>query len=298
LKKISKYVKQNEISLIHAHITTPAGIIAYFVKRELSIPFIIHVHGRDIQQFHTFAGEEKYTIKMVFEAADGIICNSSKTYHLVNKIINGYDKCVVLPFGIDIDKNVNKKNIVKNNFINIVSVSNLVAVKSIDKVLQAINNSKHKENIRYHIIGDGPELKKLKGLTAKLNLSQNVFFMGRVPNKEVRGLLESYDFFVLPSINEAFGVAYLEALAAGLPCVAVEKQGCIDIDDEEKCILTVKPNDIDEIRSKIDYLIENPKVRSSMAEYGKNKIQTKFAWSNIINQYDKFYNSIIISREE
>ena len=255
----------------------------------MGIPFILHIHGRDVQEFNNFSLNEKTTIKQIFNEADGIICNSVKTRNLLLNIIGKHRNVVIIPFGVE----QNSSKVSKSNTLKIISVCNLVAVKSIDTVLRALGLLKNRYRFEYHIIGDGPEFKKLVDLSNELHLNEIVKFHGRLDNEDILRTLPSFDIFVLPSINEAFGIAYLEALAAGLPCIAVEGQGCLDIDPNSQAILYTKPSDEVDLSAKIEELIVNNDKRGEMSANAKQIVLEKYNWEKIVEEYCSFYKRTI-----
>ena len=100
----------------------------------------------------------------------------------------------------------------------LISVGNLQAGKGIDLVLRALadlNAAGHRD-WTYRIIGDGPLRSELESLAASLGLTRQVVFSGSVQHQDVEAALREADIFVLPSWREAFGIAYLEAMACGL----------------------------------------------------------------------------------
>lgn len=291
LNNIIKLIQSNNIDLIHAHNTIPAGYLAMEVKKKLGIPYIIHIHGRDVQEYKNFNEIEQKLIKDVFINANGIISNSLKIQNLIIKLIGNHNYIITLPFGVDKNKNVNHYK--KNDPIKLVSVCNLYPVKSIDIVLKACALLKNKFKFEYHIIGQGPEYTKLLKLTNYLKINDRVKFLGALRNDEVINILPEYDIFVLPSINEAFGNAYLEALSAGLPCIAVEGQGCKDIDPNSEAILYVKPSDEIDLASKIAMLIADEDRRKKMGLNGIKITTERYNWDKIINDYCYYYKKLI-----
>ena len=102
----------------------------------------------------------------------------------------------------------------------ILSVSYLITRKAIDFNLRAIAQLKYKyPNLKYLIIGDGPEKNHLKSLSKNLGINQMVEFLGQLSNKKVMEYMAETDIFSLPSWDEAFGVVYIEAMAQGKPVI-------------------------------------------------------------------------------
>lgn len=104
----------------------------------------------------------------------------------------------------------------------LIYVGRLIERKHIDSTIQAIHNSKIKE-YEFHIVGAGPQEKELRDLVSQLDENNNVFFHGRLKREEIIDLYKKAHVFVMASSGEAFGLVYIEAMAAG--CIAI---GSID----------------------------------------------------------------------
>ncbi len=112
------------------------------------------------------------------------------------------------------------------NGFTFVGVGNLVPGKAFDKTIRAFATlSKDSGDLRLYIVGDGPERGNLMVLAEQLGVHGQVCFTGRIANRELPSLLQKCDCFVLPSRFETFGVAYLEAMASGLPVIATRCGG-------------------------------------------------------------------------
>jgi glycosyltransferase involved in cell wall biosynthesis len=127
----------------------------------------------------------------------------------------------VVPNGIDFDRIDRVKASKKES--DIVYVGRLVGHKNVDLLIRAIGLIKREDSdIKAIIIGDGPDMEKLKAITRELNLERNVEFLGFLESyDEALALMKSSHVFASPSTREGFGMAALEANACGLPVVTV-----------------------------------------------------------------------------
>jgi len=168
-----------------------------------------------------------------FKRAKLLICRSQ---HIQTKLLKLYpefkEKTLVISSGVN-ENLIIKRKIEFKNKIKVLTAANLIKRKNIDKLIKACEKI---ENIELSIIGDGKELKNLK------KISKNTIFKGRLKKEEVIEEMKKSDIFILPSINETFGLVYLEAMASGCITVGTINDG-IDgiIKNEENGFLT-KPN--------------------------------------------------------
>lgn len=156
----------------------------------------------------------------------------------------------------------------------------LVKVKGIDDTLCALahlRKAKPDLDWRFDIMGDGPERASLEALARKLELEERVQFHGALANQLVLSYLESSAVFVMPSWNEAFGLAYLEAMALGNAVVGCHGNGAADIltDGVDGCL--VPPQDVPALALTLEKLITRPDHRRALARAALDSVK-RFSW--------------------
>jgi glycosyltransferase involved in cell wall biosynthesis len=139
-----------------------------------------------------------------------------------------------------------------------VSTGRLAPEKNWDTLLKAAAKVYQEHpDLRVVIIGYGPDEAELQNLAAELGISERVTFTGKLPFSEVTKYLKAADFFGFASVTETQGLVTMEAMAAGLPVVAVDASGTRDIiDNGEQGFLV--DNDVDALAASIKKLIESP----------------------------------------
>lgn len=290
--RILRYVKQNNISLCHAHFSNPDGHIAYKIKQKTGVPYIMHLHGADVQEYHNRTKREQEIINLVYKNADLVICNSSKSERLLHSIINKNIPSKIIAFGIDIsDTNQKRKNF--NEPITILSVGNLIEIKGIQYALEALSKLKSEFSFNYHIIGSGPMEEKLKDIASKNQLEKCVTFHGRQSHEYVLKKMEEAEIFVLPSYNEAFGVVYLEALSNACAVIGIQGQGCEDIHAKKECIYMANAQDTDSLASAIKDVILDKEKRERYIANGLDVARNDYEWKTIANQYNSTFNEVL-----
>lgn len=170
----------------------------------------------------------------------------------------------------------NKNN--NDNTINILTLSRLESGKGVDKVLEAMFYLTH--NFTLTIAGEGRLLSSLKTRTEELGLSNRVTFSGWVSGCAKQQLFEQADIFCLPSSYDSFGMSFLEAMANGLPVVAMNWGPISDIVPDGKVGFLVehsKPKLLADVINKLT----KPEIRKKMGEQGKAWSLDKFSSDNI-----------------
>jgi glycogen synthase len=146
-------------------------------------------------------------------------------------------------------------------------VGRLAAMKGVDTFLRAASLVATRfSDVLFVIAGEGPEYPRLVQLAAGLGIGEQVMFLGKVSEEEREVLLVGSSVFVLPSVVEPFGIAALEAMAAGVPTIVSKTSGVAEI---SQGTFRVDFWDADEFASRIAELLEYPTLRRAMGEQGR-----------------------------
>ncbi len=285
-----KIVKEKGVpDILHAHFTGPA-FSASKLKEITDIPLVITEHFSQINREEI--SEDLFKIaKMAYNKADALIAVSPA---LAKKIhINFGINPIYIPNIVDLDvfKYEDKE---ESEYFNFVSTGNLIETKRMDLTIEAFyrafgNNSK----VTLTIFGQGPERKKLEHLINKYNLNSQVKLMGLCTREEIAKQLKQCDCFVLVSQSETFGVAYIEALAMGVPVIAT-KCGGPEAFVNEKNGLMVNVNDVEELTEALIYMYNNINMydRKSISIEIQNKFSSEVVANKIINIYKEYLKKI------
>ena len=223
----------NPIHVLHAHAALPCGEAARLLGRELGIPFVVTVHGLDAyftEQVSGRAGAQcEMVSRRVYGQAERVVCISGQVRQRVLAGLPGLQTAEVVYNGVDAAAFVPAESAPAGDFV-VASVGGLIAIKGHDVTLRAIAalTGEH-PRLRCRIVGEGPELGRLRNLAAELGISGRVEFLGRRTRLEVAETLREAHIFALPSRYEGLGVAYLEAMASGLPAIAYRGQGIEEV---------------------------------------------------------------------
>jgi glycosyltransferase involved in cell wall biosynthesis len=162
----------------------------------------------------------------------------------------------------------------------LVSVGNLIERKRHADVIAALPALRRRHpGLRYAIVGDGPERVRLQALARSLGVADAVALRGRLAHAEAVAAARSATLFVLPSVAEAFGVAYVEAMAAGVPAI-----GCRGEDGPEEIaacgggIGLVAPRDPAGLAATIGSLLDDPARLAQMGRQARATVAREFTW--------------------
>ena len=256
------------------------------------------IHGKEIN--HPKESSINTRLIKVLNGTEKVIANSEYTKNLA--IDKGVDKnkIVVINPGVNPAEELNKKSLEKVERLLKIKTPRLITVSRFDKrknhekVIMALRNLKQQyPDIVYICVGYGDEENNLKKLVQELNLSSQVMFFKDISDDLKNSLLAKSDIFVMPSIIhktsvEGFGISYVEAAQYGVPSLGGKDGGASDAIDHNKTGLICDGNNLDDIYSSLNSMIENKKH----LELGKNAKDyvSKFQWEKIIEEYKKILN--------
>ena len=256
------------------------------------------IHGKEIN--HPKESSINTRLIKVLNDTEKVIANSEYTKNLA--IDKGVDKnkVVVINPGVNPAEELNKKSLEKVERLLKIKTPRLITVSRFDKrknhekVIMALRNLKQQyPDIIYICIGYGDEENNLKKLVQELDLSSQVMFFKDISDDLKNSLLAKSDIFVMPSIIhktsvEGFGISYVEAAQYGVPSLGGKDGGASDAIDHNKTGLICDGNNLDDIYSSLNSMIENKKY----LELGKNAKDyvSKFQWEKIIEEHKKILN--------
>ena len=286
---INEFIKENKIEGIIADHWKSLELIKTSKKKYCLI------HSKEIN--HPKGSGENKRVVNVLNNTEKVIANSEYTKNLA--IENGVNenKIIVINPGIDPVKKIDKKtldkvaSLLKVKTPRLITVSRFDKRKNHEKVIMALRNLKQiYPNIVYICVGYGEEEDNIKKLVKELDLEAQVMFFKDISNDLKNALVAKSDIFVMPSIIhkksvEGFGIAYVEAAQYGIPSLGGKDGGAADAIDHEKTGLICDGNNLDDIYSSINTMLENKKY----LDYGKNakEFVHKFQWSKIVEEYKK-----------
>ena len=125
----------------------------------------------------------------------------------------------------------------------------------------------------------------------RLGIAGNVSFLGW--REDLPSVLRSWSIFVLPSLDEGFGVAALEAMASGLPVVASDVGGLRELMQDGETGFLVPPEAPAEFAKKIRLLLENQELREKMGSAGRNRAEEDFSISTMVKKTADLYDALL-----
>lgn len=224
-------------------------------------------------------------ISWSLQQADVVAAVSQYSANLARKM--GARDVVVIPNGVDVKSfEVRQKQAALKTKFTILTISSLIPRNGLDTLIQAVALLSPELEWQLLLAGDGPEFNRLKLITNNLKLTKKVSFLGRVDNQEIPTLLTSADVFVRPSRQEGFGVAFLEAMAAGIPVIGTPVGGIPDFLTDSETGLLVPVDDPQALAGAIVSLKNNPKLKNILTTSALQLIKRRYDWDIVAQQVE------------
>ena len=295
-----KIVKQEGIEQVIISHVLPMGYIALLLK----LPYICIFHGYDIMLAKKSTWKRLW-LKKILKRAKCLIANSNFTKKEIIKEDIGNKKIIIVypcPHIKPENTNNAETQIIKKELDLfhkkiLLSVGRLVARKGFDKVIESLPEIlKNMPNLIYLIIGNGPDLQRLKKLAEDLQVRGNIIFIHDLKDSKLPIYYELADIFIMPARIEnqtdveGFGIVYLEANLFKKPVVAGKSGGIEDSVIDGQTGILVDPQDINEISQAVLKLLNNPELMNKLGVQGKKRVLSQFQWptqiKKIINYLD------------
>jgi glycosyltransferase involved in cell wall biosynthesis len=268
-------------------------------------PSIVNVYGTEIFDVPLKSFLHKYLIQRNLLYYDRICSTSLVMANRTEGLISNKKSVAVTPFGVDLKyftrSNSSKRN--KNTII-IGTVKRLTKKYGIDTLIKAFHQVKTRLNghtnldVKLVIVGDGSEKNSLMKLAYDLGISDDVDFVGRVPNKLVKNYLIKIDVFVALSRleSESFGVAIVEASAMSIPVVCSKIGGIPEVVVDCKTGFLVEVDNVNIAANRILELVLDEKLRIEMGNNGRRFIENTYGFEVnadiLLNIYSELLNRI------
>lgn len=260
--------------LVHAHYAVPAGDAVRRLR--LDVPTVVSAHGGDVLATARGGERARRIVSEALDAARLVLANSAATASRCREL--GARDVRVVHLGTDLPPEAAAPP--DGGAPTLVTVGHLVERKRHADVVHALSQlAPRHPGLRYVVVGDGPEREPLRTLTERLGVADRVELRGQLPPAEAVAEARRASAFVLPSVDEAFGVAYVEAMAAGVPAIACRGEaGPEDIAAAGGGITLVPPREPQALAEAIDALLADPAAAQDLGAQARETVRRSFTW--------------------
>lgn len=296
LYSVLMVVKKHKIEIIFTPNILPLGSIAYFVQKIFGIPYVISLHGLDIN----LALKNKPALsKKILSNAMTVVCNTAQTASSISAIVSSEKIKIIYPIvdidpskidQVKIDSLKNKYNIIDEKII--LTVGRLVARKGHSLLLQALSHLKDLK-FKYFIIGRGPEQDALRAQIQAAQLEDRVFLLDDVTTEQLPYFYQLADLFAMPhqvsdTDVEGFGMVFLEAATFHLPIIAGSSGGVREIFTGQGDVIYA--DDVRQLEIALRTLVTD---RHKSQELGQRAYERSEYFKNIASENIKLLENIL-----
>ena len=289
---LSDIIKKNKINIIHAH-GEINGLAAVALSKKFHIPSVVTIHGIDTRLQKILLMQDNVFIKVLNSVNRLVFVGNSLQQYYFSTLMSHHHHCSVIYNGFRFPSRAYfYKN--KTNFVRIISVSNLHEGKGVDLTLKALGKLKKQgvDNWLYVIIGSGDQKALCEKIVAQYELNHHIQWLGECDHDQVYHELARSDVFCLPSYREAFGIAYLEAMAHGLLTIGVKGQGPeVFIKNNETGFL-VEPRDVNELAKLLFFVLTYQEKTREIALKGRRHVFANFTWKAHAEKLFALYHEV------
>ena len=291
------------LDVIHAHYAVPHATAAYLARQILdsttdgAVPRVVTtLHGTDI----TLVGSDRSyseTVAFSIEQSDGVTAVSQSLRADTYRALKVKRDIRVIPNFLDCHRyrrqpwpEVRARYCREDEKV-VVHMSNFRPVKRVEAVVEVFARIASRVRARLLLVGDGPDLVKARDRARSLEIEDRVEVLGE--QDQVVPLLSVSDLFLLPSMQESFGLAALEAMACEVPVVASRVGGLSEVIEHGRTGFLHDLEDLDGMADSGVALLTNPELHAAIAAQGRRLVAEKFCADLIVPRYETFYTELV-----
>ena len=277
-KALTKLHERRRLDLVHAHYALPAGGAALDFTERAQLPLAVSVHGGDVLGPLVSTPQARARIGGVLRRASVVLCNSKDTLIRCSSLTGSAARMCVVHLGAEAPQTAPPRR----DHPAIATLGHVVARKRHVDVLRALTVLVARlPDVRWVVIGDGPERPALERLAAQLGVSENIEWLGQLEPASALEELARCHVMAMPSVDEAFGVAYIEALACGLPAIGCRGEGGPEeIATFGEGLLLVPARDPDALAECVASLLEDRGELARLGEAARRTAVEEFSWEH------------------
>jgi L-malate glycosyltransferase len=262
-----------DVTVINTHFSIPTGPLGLAASKLLSVPNVLTIIGGDIYDPTKRSSPHRNLLlrhcnRIIIDSATDVVAISSDTKKRAEEHYRVRKDIKVINYGFNPPEgNGSRRDALglSDQKYYLIAVGRLVKRKGFEYLLRSLRDLP--TGIHLLLVGDGPEERELREVAAQAGVSERVSFLGYQTRERILEYLQAADCFVLSSLHEGLGIVVQEAMSAGLPVVATDNGGQVDLIRDGRNGILVKPMDSTALASAIERIYSD---RDKAAEMGRN----------------------------
>lgn len=286
---------RHDIDIVNIHYPIGYGLYFTFLRKLLRFKLVISVHGTDL--LPKGIPEDRYSkpLQLLMDSADWLVAPSQSMLDVVlTKFPRLQTKASAIHNAVDMTEFEPDGPGELQRGQHILCIALHHPRKAIDVLIKAfkIFSQNHTE-VELWLVGDGPITGQLEDLVHQLGLTERVKFLGGQDRPSVRKLLRQCSFLVLPSRDEPFGIAILEAFASRKPVVASAVGGIPEIIENGKNGILVKPENPQALCDAMTTVWNDRGLAERLACAGYATVKQNFQWEIAAARYEELFMKLL-----
>ena len=286
-----------DLTVIHE--PNPVALVSDWITAQRG-PLVVWFHSEVIRPRWKYRLLYRPFLRRALLRADRIVVSSPNLAEYAAELQDFRHKCIVIPFGIDVERLRRTKQMdeqtaeiaVRFPGPRILFVGRLVPYKGLDVLIAAMKQV----DATAIIVGSGPLREALEARAQASGVADRVRFLGPLPDTEVAAHFHACDVFVLPSVSraETFGMAQLEAMACGKPVVSTNlPTGVPWVNQHCQTGLVVPPRDAAALADALNTLLSEPEMRITMGLAARKRVEEEFSVQRMIDTAGLLYHTVV-----
>ena len=294
--RVRELHRTQRIDVVHTHGPLPCGHAGMLVSAELSIPYVVSVHGlEDFSTSHASARAEKWCgriARRVFAGSRRVVCGSERIREAVLETMGRSCRTSVVYNGVDPEL-FSPAPESSETGLTVLSAGNLVEIEGHDVLIRATAALvKEFPALSLEIIGDGPERSSLQNLVVTLGLQGVVHFLGRQSRVQIAGLMKRCTLFALPSRSEQVERMHLGAMSSGKAVIGCRGEGIAEIIRHGINGFLVGAENEKELTLAMGMLLREPQRRRSLGVAARDIILDRFTVEQQAQNLRRIYREV------
>jgi len=290
VSKLVEIIRSYNLDIVHAHYAVPNATSAYLAKKicNNSAKVVTTLHGTDSYLVGSHPSYKEVT-QFSMQQSDALTTVSE---YLKERTMTEFDisrEIKVIPNFVDPQR---FRKLKKDREQKIVChSSNFRPIKRIPDIIKAFKIISEEIDCKLSLIGNGPERPKAEKMAKNLGISGNVEFLGNMKN--VQDVVGKSDLFLLPSEDESFGLAALEAMSCEVPVVATNVGGLKELISHGVDGYLIKVGDAEALAQYSLKILQETRLQRKIGRSARQKVLKNYTPDKVVPNYENLYNETL-----